>query len=157
MDGSGHLHRLEFRKRQNVLQHRSILDFIPIQVFDYKNFLSCRDQLGIKIIRSCCYVCSHFFGNLILYWLFNDTDRGVDRPLRVKTVLTMSGFIVIALLMMFGIQPPLRNKEYSKIVRSPVDEVLKSAKLLSTPKILLLVTTMTHIGEKQTNNGIISK
>ncbi|XP_065204390.1 UNC93-like protein MFSD11 [Planococcus citri] len=99
---------------------------------------------------------SHFFGNLIIYFQFNDIDQAIDRPLRVRIVLTLVGFVVVAIIMMFGIRPPLRNDEEEKTVRSPGDEIIKSSKLLTTPKMLLLVITMVHLGIHLTFLSILS-
>ena len=90
---------------------------------------------------------SHIFGNLIIYLFFNDVNRSIDKSMRMQLELILSVFNLVAVLMMLAMRPPLRNVQYEKIVRSPIDEMLKSFRILSTPTMMLLIASMVSVGE----------
>ncbi|XP_065202913.1 UNC93-like protein MFSD11 isoform X4 [Planococcus citri] len=102
------------------------------------------------------YQSSHFFGNMIIYFQFNDIHRSVDRSMRTRIVFTLLGFVVVAILMMLGIRPPLRHNDQQKIARSPGNEILKASKILITPQMLMLIATMITTGIHLTFMSILS-
>ncbi|XP_065206007.1 UNC93-like protein MFSD11 [Planococcus citri] len=91
------------------------------------------------------YQSSHFLSNLIVYLMFNDVHRSIDRSMRLQLELILLGFNVVGMLMLFGLRPPLRAKRES-ISRSPFSEILKSFKILFAPKMMLLIISMISMG-----------
>ncbi|XP_065205994.1 UNC93-like protein MFSD11 [Planococcus citri] len=91
------------------------------------------------------YQSSHFLSNLIVYLIFNDVHRSIDRSMRLQLELILLCFNVVGVLMLFGLRPPLRSK-HENAVRSPFSEILKSFKILFSPKMMILIVSMISMG-----------
>lgn len=81
-----------------------------------------------------------------MYFEFNDINRAIDKPMRIRIVTTFLGFILAGVLMMLGIKTPIR-KEEDTAKRNPCTEIVKSSKILLSPHMLLLCITMICTGK----------
>lgn len=89
---------------------------------------------------------SHFFGNMVVYLQFNDINQAIDKPLRRRIITIFVSFAAIGVLMMLGIKEPIRKKEDETKLK-PWSEVVKSGKMLLSPRMLILCITMICLGK----------
>lgn len=90
---------------------------------------------------------SHFFGNLIIYFEFNDVTKPIDMWMRRRILTIFIVLILVAIICLLCLKPPTRVKHPDHDVRNPFEDVWKCCKITSTRNMVILCVTIVACGK----------